>query len=507
MNIPSLSHRTIAALAGWALLAAGCASLEPAEPLRSHLAAAMPSPAADCARFFAALDDTVNGQQRGDALATRIPGFPYLRTTRFLASLAPEASGERFPAWAVRLARLDREARHFEIANLDPQARALLPVPDISPAGLQRKVAECAAVLAAIDLHDQSGQTLLATRAAVPDDYDTWKRVVGLYALAQMPFALGVNQWRRETLDTFATDLAKLPRKGRLVRYVPPRDTDISPREIESILARARLNRLGIPEPADADLERLFDAYAPVFELDAAGAFDRIGAVVLSAAGPAQIDTDRPTIYRRLAYARYGHRILPQLNYTAWFPERPRASSTDILSGHLDGLIWRVTLDERGIPLVFDTIHPCGCYHMLIPTARVLPLPQPQTFEETAFVVQTLPALQAGERIVLRLASGTHYLQRVLRESDVGAAARRYALVDDDELRSLPHPGGGRRSVFGPDGIVPGTERGERYLFWPMGIREPGAMRSWGRHAIAFIGRRHFDDPDLIEQAFQLEHR
>jgi hypothetical protein len=36
-----------------------------------------------------------------------------------------------------------------------------------------------------------------------------------------------------------------------------------------------------------------------------------------------------------------------------------------------------------------------------------------------------------------------------------------------------------------------------------MGIRSPGAMRQWGRHAVAFVGRRHFDDPRLIEALFE----
>jgi len=49
---------------------------------------------------------------------------------------------------------------------------------------------------------------------------------------------------------------------------------------------------------------------------------------------------------------------------------------------------------------------------------------------------------------------------------------------------------------------MPGTERGERALFWPMGIESPGAMRQWGRHPTAFVGRRHFDEPRLLEQRF-----
>jgi hypothetical protein len=27
-------------------------------------------------------------------------------------------------------------------------------------------------------------------------------------------------------------------------------------------------------------------------------------------------------------------------------------------------------------------------------------------------------------------------------------------------------------------------------------------MRQWGHHATAFVGLRHFDDPDLLERRF-----
>jgi hypothetical protein len=36
-----------------------------------------------------------------------------------------------------------------------------------------------------------------------------------------------------------------------------------------------------------------------------------------------------------------------------------------------------------------------------------------------------------------------------------------------------------------------------------MGVVSPGTMRGRGRHATAFIGRRHFDDPRLIEAVFE----
>ena len=84
-----------------------------------------------------------------------------------------------------------------------------------------------------------------------------------------------------------------------------------------------------------------------------------------------------------------------------------------------------------------------------------------------------------------------------------GGEGSTYTLAEYDALRVLVVPGGSR-STFRPDGMVPGTERGERAYFWPMGVPSAGAMRQWGHHATAFLGRRHFDDADLIERRFRL---
>lgn len=102
----------------------------------------------------------------------------------------------------------------------------------------------------------------------------------------------------------------------------------------------------------------------------------------------------------------------------------------------------------------------------------------------------------------LEVASRAHYLTGL--RLDTGGRGTLYRFAEDDELRALPSIGDATRSAFGPDGIVPGTERGERLLFWPTGVDDTGAMRQWGKHATAFLGRRHFDDPDLIQLRFSL---
>ncbi len=76
-------------------------------------------------------------------------------------------------------------------------------------------------------------------------------------------------------------------------------------------------------------------------------------------------------------------------------------------------------------------------------------------------------------------------------------------MVHYDELRALPDSKGQHRSLFLPNGLVAGTQRLERFLLWSTGVLSPGAMRQWGHHATAFIGKRHFDDPDLLNRYFE----
>jgi hypothetical protein len=443
-----------------------------------------------------------------DGGAARIAGFPYLRADRLLASFTEQPlSDAQFDAWLQRLRDMDRKARSLEIANLPRPQRAELQAAQADlvqhHGGLDAALDGCGTALAERDRAAAQRRETLLRAARVPDDYDQWKRIVGLYLLTRIPFASGVRNYQREVEMAFATPLDALPLRGWLTAYVPPPGEPLSMEQSAAILERAYDEPLGIPDPRGADLERLFQTHAPIWLLDQRGGDDRIGRVALADDGAVYVDTSAPAVYRRIAHTRYGERILLQLVYTVWLPARPRPSSFDLLGGHLDAVVWRVTLAPDGMPLVYDSIHSCGCYHQFFPTPRAELLPQPDTLDETAFVPQRLPPVEPGQRIALRIEAGTHYLQRILLPAS-GADGKTTEWLDDDALRSLPVASDGRRSAFRPDGIVPGSERGERWLFWPMGVREPGAMRQWGRHATAFVGRRHFDEARLMQRYFRL---
>ena len=485
-----------------AAAASGCATLDPVQGERL----AADAPVHDCLGWYAALDAAVDGAGVRDGRDARVAGFPYLRVDRFAAALAGEAHGERdkLHALADLMLGLDLEARTHEIANLPRKSLAALwqdrGEPNVSAA--VRETRECGRQLRDFDLeHPGTGAALLA-RLAVPDDYFTGYRLAGLYALTKIPFSAGVVRHMAQTREAFARDLAATA-EGTVLRYSPNSRPRLSPARLRDIFQRAVDNPLRVPDPTDEEMAALFAFYAPTFEVETTGDHDRPGALRWRWGALPEVEAADTAVYRQVAYTRYRGVNLMQLVYTLWFPERPAQSAGDLLAGPIDGVVFRVTLSPQGVPLVYDTIHPCGCYHMFFPTPRARPVPAPEGEVEWAFVPQSLDAIGHEDKLVVRIATRTHYVERVFVDR-VDSVAR-YDLRPYDELRSLPLMPGGHRSVFGTDGLLPGTQRGERFLFWPMGIASAGSMRQWGRQPTAFVGRRHFDDADLIERRFVLD--
>ncbi|MBL8512738.1 MAG: hypothetical protein JNJ55_02005 [Betaproteobacteria bacterium] len=437
------------------LMAVGCATHP--TPLPENA----PPAAVDCAAMFAKLDEAIDAHGVRDAQEFRLPGFPYLRVNRFVASFAGEARTDDAAreAMLTGMATLDVHARQFESANLPGDVRATLGALPLE---------SCSATMLQYGRATPSRVAAILEQARVPDAYADWKRALGLYAITSIPFRWGVALWEESTRRKFETASA-----APLTRWLPP--------------------------PAEAALLR---RHAPVFEIDARTAVDQFGAPQWTNDGIV-VDTRKPGVFTHIAHTRFEGQTLAQLIYTLWFPSRPCAGPFDPLCGHLDALTVRLTLDHDDEVLMADSIHACGCYHQFFPSSRLVPRPPPDGREEWAFSPASLPVIQKGQRLVFRIASGSHDLFGIGAMNVDAAEGTRYAMQPANTLRSLPLPGNaGRRSLYGADGLVAGTGRGERFLFWPMGIASPGAMRQWGHHATAFVGKRHFDDADLIEKRF-----
>ncbi|TLF53109.1 hypothetical protein FEI13_03150 [Halomonas urmiana] len=472
---------------------------------------------ARCLERLAAFDAVVSDAGVTDAGAARVAGFPYLRVDRLLASFDDELdTPAAFADWVTRMRELDGEARAIEAANLPAVDRETLSPPSVAaPAAA---VNACATRLMQRELLAEEGTGLarerLRSAVEAPDHYLTWRRALGLYPLTRLGLAVGYNRWKVSHLDTFEAPFATLPAEAPLVRYAPPgrpRDAAVA----ERWLSEAPRSPLGFVELDREALLRLAAHHAPVFLVETRGHDDRFGAPYWFAGpeGPLpRVDTTRPVADVRLSHTRFAGELLPQLVYTLWFPARPRQGALDLLGGRLDGLVWRVTLDERGRPLIHDSIHPCGCYHLFFPVPPLerVAVAADADLREAPLTPIAAPRLVAGQRLAVRVAAVSHYVEH-LGVVDPGvdvAEARRYALKavsapPDHGRRSLVLPGGGRRSLYGPEGLVAHTGRLERFLLWPSGILSPGAMRQWGTHATVFVGRRHFDDPRLFEAAFE----
>lgn len=448
---------------------------------------------ARCEALFAAQDRAIAAAGLGRTHPARIAGFPYLRSDRLLASYAGElTTAARRDAWLRRLAQQDATARAGELALLSPALRAgLLPA---GAADLATRTEDCRQQLLARDRAAPERLTLLRERARVPDEYSELQRVLGLYPLAFPGLRAGVLRWQAATRASWETPLPALQGKAPLRYYAPAVPAaNASPGTLDDDV-------LGLPRPSGEQLAQLFRRHAPVWVIATASTADRPGAPLRTAAGPT-VDPAQPLAYHYATLTRFRGRARLQLNYLLWFSERPKRGLLDLLGGRLDGVIWRVTIDATGTPLAWDSVHACGCYHLFFPGPGVSPRPGLGELPEPPLVLPALTPPAPGERMHLFLSAGDHYLQRAW-PAPVAAVHARYKLAEREELYRAPAPGGGR-GLFGEDGLVPGSERGERWYLWPSGVPSPGAMRERGRRATAFLGRRHFDDPFLLDRVFR----
>ena len=449
----------------------------------------------DCRGLFDEVAERVAAAGVRDAQTRRLPGFPHLRVDRFWASYADEVEGEALRYWLRRLQQMGVEGTLVELSRLD---RGALP-PERTRDELAAEVRHCAARLVERDLGRPGALERLREAAPVEDDYSTLARVLGLYPVTSIFMRRGAVRLQERVRRLYG-EFAGGGAEG-MVAYGPAFDTRAAVPTASLLRRAAERNPLGVPWTEPEESRALLEAFAPVWRIEQRSAADRPGRVLRGGDGPT-VDDGVPAVYAYVSHTRFQGAPLLQLNYVIWFSERPSTGWIDWYGGRLDGVVWRVTLDDDGAPLVYDSIHSCGCYHQVFPTGRLALAAQDEPASEPLFIPQAAPALQPGGRIELTLRAGDHYLVRVAALPEGIGGQRGYRLLDYDALRRL-RGDDGSVGLFRADGIVAGTERLERWFLWPAGIREPGAMRQRGRQPIAFVGRRHFDDANLLDGFFQ----
>lgn len=339
-----------------------------------------------------------------------------------------------------------------------------------------------------------------AREARDQDLYRDWQRWAGLY-----PLVSPVVTWRIRSAQADWRSEYGGPFEGDGVIYRPTEADEAEPdsaRIAEWMAAAYADNPLGLPRLTSEQLSALQALHAPELKILQASEADRLG-MVTAANGETRFSESAAVAYLDHGYTQYDDRYLLQLSYTFWLRERPKSQALDIYGGPWNGITWRVTLDETGQPLLYDNMHNCGCYHQVWkPDDHLVRTDIGR--EEPLFL-----SLDWSGRPRLTLLPGTHYVRRVVSAErapeDVITDTQVYesrpysallTLQDEDQQ----HPA---VSLFDEDGMLTDSARLERFVLWPSGVRSPGAMRRNGTHAIAFVGKRQFDDPLLFEQLLE----
>lgn len=452
---------------------------------------------ADCLAGYAALETTARELGIVDSRHQRVQGFPYLRTSRFLASFdSGELSEVAYLQWLMRHNDKAVDGLLMEWKRLSPaNKRRLGQYWPGTQADVTRALGEC-------------GEALVQWQAALPrltgvtpeDQYQVWKRWVGLYPLAAIPFYVGVVN-EHEYLQGKQREFANAsPEKMAQWAHYDRQEPSLAPGEALALLGRQELDVLGIPMLAPATEDQLLDAFMPALAIqhtiNGLAANDRPIRLIADASGAILRDVSQPTIYTHISYGRYQDHITLQLNYSVWFAERRADQPMDLYAGQFDGLTWRVHLSSSGTVLGYDTMHQCGCWYQFFPASGFSPHPALPVTQEPFNIGRTL---QPEQQFTLWLESNTHYLLGVL-PAIMPQSAEALNVLPYAELRALASPDGQYYSPFNSQGLVPESRRLERFVFWPMGIPSPGAVRIHGTHAIAFIGQRHFDDPRILDE-------
>lgn len=434
-------------------------------------------------------------QQVKDAQVFWSPSYPHLAFDRFSLSLVDELHTPASRSmWLGYVTDKAIEQRHIEYQNLTEKQ------------GIDEQALDvCASQLAQDNLTDEAfWQTLQRSPPVYPSDYQTWQRVVGIYPVTklflkpmirseQLRIRLEYEQLAASNAITYAvTPKSELRAKTPTGPYYP---------EIPLWMRQAReASDLAWPLLTDEQSAELLRFFAPHWQIETESDDDRPGKVSYDRDGEAWVDTLSPVLYSYLSYTRFQGHILPQLNYVIWFANRPATSSFDLYAGQFDAVMIRLTLDEHGQPYIIDSIHSCGCYHMVFSLNPALVFADRDPDTEPPITLQVGRNMHPEEPITVTLGAVDHMVKG-LRWQALGEHST-LTLLPYRQLRNLPLQSGHTKSLFDQEGMLPKSERSERWFLWPFGVKSPGAMRQVGHHATAFIGERHFDDVFIFESLF-----
>ncbi len=455
----------------------------------------------ECGSLLAKMDEAVDHADATDTSVFRIRGYPYLRTSRFLASMGDRLStNDERSAWIAHLHLLDLEARQKEMAVLDGDSFHRLAIESGLPEPRTEatdRVLACSDEGFRLAAEDPELAHRVSAAIDIPSEYSLWRRTIGIYPLISLPVTAVSNRVFNDIRHRHQQPLESLPRSGTRLAYTATPTPETS---LAHLFHPGNRDILGIPIISPPDAHRLAARYAPTMIQDIAADYDRIGAVAWRD-DVLVVNGDTPTGYYYVGFGLLGSTPHVQISYCFWYSSRSGPNAPWFEHGHLDGLTVRINLDTHGDPFMVDLMNTCGCYHFFVPSAdRVAAIHHPEWGPDT-LVPSWLPGGFPENPLSLYVSSGQHQVNHIAAAPYSGNSVA-YELRPYEALETLSYGGGQRRSMFDADGIAHGSGRIEPLLFFSMGIPAVGSMRQRGHHPIKLVGRAHFDDPDLFNQWF-----
>jgi len=312
---------------GIALLIGGCASQPKQSPYVGFFA-----PLKTCHARYAELDAKVAEANAQHAAYYRVPGYPYLRTNRLIASFAHEVDDlDEIGGWVRRMRELDQEAREYEFINLG------LPPQEV--ATLRQEFLGCGRGLASIELADDP-EALAALRdiAQPPDEYSTLARAVGLYPVTAPLLKQHVAARHHAIESQYQQPVTT---EGmRVWKAETSADAPTIPDDLRDTLA----DELGFPGLTATGWNTLAEMNAPDLLTHPEGAVSGPGKPVWKD-GKVGIDLTQPRVHYFIDFVRFGGEPLVRINYFYWFAATPTPDHRS--TSGIDSFIWRVTLDPE----------------------------------------------------------------------------------------------------------------------------------------------------------------
>lgn len=456
--------------------------------------------------FFQQLDEETERAERTHVGYAKVPGFPYLRSNRFLAGIKEHLqSDEQKKAWVKALGELDFDAREKEISSLPIKSLRLLAKrlgfsDTVKRSELIQLVKKKSYNLLQHDLKQPSFFPTLFQLVQVPEDYSTAMRGFGFYVAAIGPFAFFADRAYNEMKQRNQVPSEEIIVHGDLETYRLQQRLPFP--EIGDLFQDQKRDLLGRFQPTQAEKERLVNFFAPVIQMDRTESYDEMGEISWKD-GKIFVDGSHPVLYYYFSHALFQNQPILQINYVLWTAAREGPHSPWIEHGKLDGLTLRISLDSQGTPILIDIMNNCGCYHFFVPHRQRMKSIIPAPFEFDPLVIDFLPEAFPEKAISIRLNAGWHQVEDIgVAPDEKKGKIKTYRLLPYEILEALPQENGETQSMFDMDGIGVGSDRIEPWLFFSMGIPRVGAMRQRGRHPVKMLGKLHFDDPKIIEKSF-----